>query len=191
MTMIRSTYNCLNKISDAVQKVLEAVLAVLVLTCAADLLLQVVYRFVLVHFVNFSCTWTTEYAQDALVWMTYFAVGICCKENSMASVNLIYDRVKGKGKTILYLITRVIVIIFLFVGLKYGWASIESVKNWTSTNLHLPGFALYGAPFFGCILMLYEVLVELLGVLCGELKPFIGRMPESEEQLLMAEEEKR
>lgn len=190
MAAIRKAYTGMNRLSGLMQKIIEAILAVLVLSCAADLLLQVTYRFVLVHFVNFSCSWTTEYAQDAIIWITYFTVGICYKENTMASVNVLYDRMGRTGKMILYLVTRAVVIIFLYYGLKYGWAAIESVKNWTSTNLHLPGWMLHGAPFLGCILMAYEVLTELLGVFCGEIEPFVGR-PVEETEAELDENEKR
>ena len=85
-------YNGMNKISGVIQKILEAVVVLLVLSCAADLLLQVTYRFILVNFVSWSCSWTTEYAQDALIWITYLMVGICYKEGSMASkANLVKD----------------------------------------------------------------------------------------------------
>lgn len=45
-------YNGMNKISGVIQKILEAVVVLLVLSCAADLLLQVTYRFILVNFVS-------------------------------------------------------------------------------------------------------------------------------------------
>ena len=122
MKAVSGIYSVLNKISNQLQRVLEFLIVLLVLSCAGDLVLQVVYRFVLVHITSWSCTWTTEYAQDALIWITYFMVGICLKEGSMASVNVIYDRLSGKGRLALYLLTRLIIVIFLTVGLKYGWA---------------------------------------------------------------------
>ncbi len=175
METVRKLYKGMNRFSDTCEKILRVILFALVLSCAFDLAFQVLYRFILVHYVNFKATWTTEYAQDAIVWVTYLTVGICYKENTMASVNLLFDRLQGKAKYALYYLTRAIVIIFLIVGLKYGWANIQAMSNWNSTNLHLPGFVLHGAPFLGCILMSYEVIVDLLGTICGELKPFVGR----------------
>lgn len=55
-------YTGMNKMSEVVQKILEVMVVLLVISCAADLLLQVVYRFILVNFVSWSCSWTTEYA---------------------------------------------------------------------------------------------------------------------------------
>lgn len=134
-------------------------------------------------------TWTNELAQNFLVWMTYLAVGICYKENSMASVNFLYDRLKPRSKMVLYLLTRVVVFIFLFVGLRFGWESIQSVSNYHTASLHLPGYMVYGAPFLGCILMTYEAIVDVLGVICGELLPFVGRQVEEADGELTAEEQ--
>lgn len=132
MKIVKTLYVASNKVSDIIEKILKALLILLVLGSAADLFLQVLYRFVLIHFVNFPMTWTNELAQVFLIWMAYFGIGICYKENSMASVNFLYDRLNHRGKIVLYLITRVIVFIFLYVGLKYGWKSIESVSHYTT-----------------------------------------------------------
>lgn len=189
MSILKTIYHGGSKLSDGIEKILKALLVILAFGCAFDLLLQVIYRFILVYYVDFSLTWTNEIAQDFIVWMTYLAIGICYKENSMASVNLVYDKLKPRAKLALYLLTRVIIFVFLYVSLKYGWASIQSVSNWTSASLHLPGYLLYGAPFFGCILIAFEVIVDILGVLCGELVPFVCRQPQ-EVQAELSEEEK-
>ena len=128
MNIIKTLYRSCSRVSDMIDKVLKVILVLLVLGSALDLFLQVLYRFVLVHFVSFSMTWTNELAQNFLVWMTYLAVGICYKENSMASVNFLYDRLKPRSKMVLYLLTRVVVFIFLFVGLRFGWG-IHSVRQ--------------------------------------------------------------
>ena len=170
MNVLKTIYRRGSKLSDMIEQVLKAILVFLAL--------QVLYRCVLVHFVSFSLPWTKEIAQDFMVWMTYLAVGICYKNNSMAAVNLVYDKLKPLPKFLLYLLTRGVVFIFLFFGIKYSWASILSVKNWTSPSLHLPGWILYGAPFLGCVLIAFEVVVDVLGVLCGELAPFVCRQPD-------------
>ena len=144
MSAIKNIYGAMNRFSNLAQKLLEFVVAILVLSCAADLFLQVINRFILVKYfdLSFSLTWTTEYAQDAIVWITYFVIGICYKENSMSSVNFIYDRLRGRAKFALYCVTRLVVVFFLYIGFKYGWQAIQAVSDWTSTSLHLPGWAL-------------------------------------------------
>lgn len=188
MSILKTIYHGTNKLSDGIEKILKIILVALALGCAFDLLLQVLYRFILVYYVDFSLTWTNEIAQDFIVWMTYLAIGICYKENSMAAVNLVYDKLKPRAKFVLYLLTRVIVFIFLYFGIKYSWASILSVSNYRSPSLHLPGWILYGAPFMGCVLIGFEAIVDLLGVLSGELEPFVCRQPVVVEEELTEEE---
>ncbi len=191
MKTLSRVYKVMSKISDSVEKVINLILVILVLSCALDLFLQVLYRFVLIHYFDFSMTWTTEYAQDAIIWITYLAIGICYKENSMSSVNFIYDRLSKKGKLVLYLITRIIVLVFLSIGINYGWKAIISVSNWTSTSLHIPGWALYGFPFLGCLFMLYEAITEIIGVLSNELEPFVGKKLKETEGEELTEEDKK
>ena len=58
MNIIKTLYRSCSRVSDMIDKVLKVILVLLVLGSALDLFLQVLYRFVLVHFVSFSMTWT-------------------------------------------------------------------------------------------------------------------------------------
>lgn len=188
MKGLTPVYRIGKQLSDQIEKVLKILLVILAFGCALDVLLQVVYRFIIIRFVTLSLTWTNEMAQNLIVWMTYLAIGICYKENSMAAVNLVFDKLKPRPKLVLYFITRAIIVVFLFFSIKYGIASVQSVSNWKSPSMHLPGIFLYGAPVVGSVLIGVEVLVDLLGVMCGELVPFVCRQPEEEEEELTAEE---
>ena len=94
MNVVRKVYHGMNKVSGIGQKILEAVVAFLVLTCALDLFFQVIYRFIIIKFFSFSFPFTEEYARYALIWLTYLCAGMCFKNGSMASVNFVYDRLK-------------------------------------------------------------------------------------------------
>ena len=48
-------------------------------------------------------------------------------------------------------------------------------EHFKSSTMRIPGWALYSAPVVGCATMLYEMVVEWLGVLCGEVEPFAPR----------------
>ena len=56
MNIIKTLYRSCSRVSDMIDKVLKVILVLLVLGSALDLFLQVLYRFVLVHFVSFSMT---------------------------------------------------------------------------------------------------------------------------------------
>ncbi len=181
MQAVGKLFTLCDKLSGRVQKVLEFVVAALIATCALDLFFQVVYRFIIIKFISFSFPFTEEYARYALIWSTYLCAGICLKNGSMASVNIVYDRLSPKGRLILYYITRLFFVVFLVVGLRYGWQAILNNRIYTSPVLRVPGVFLYSAPFVGCVLMSYETLTELLGVIAGRITPFLGRPEPAEE----------
>lgn len=175
MASIKKLYHGLNKVSGVAQKILEGFIAFLVITCALDLFFQVVYRFIILKFVSFSFPFTEEYARYALIWMTYLCAGMCYKNGSMAAVNLVFDRLKPKARTILYFITRALFVVFLYVGIKYGYKATMFNTIYLSPVMRVPGVFLYSAPMVGCILMAYELITEVLGVIVGEITPFVGR----------------
>lgn len=175
MEGIRKLYHGMNKVSEVGQKILEAVCAFLMITCALDLFFQVVYRFVLINFVTISFPFTEEYARYALIWTTYLCAGMCLKNGSMASVNIIYDRVKPGLRKVLYFLTRIMFVVFLVVGIKYGYKATMFNVIYKSPVMRVPGVFLYSAPMVGCILMMYELVTEILGVIVGEIVPFVGR----------------
>ena len=71
--------------------------------------------------------------------------------------------------------TRVLFAVFLFVGIKYGYQSMMNNQIYKSPVMRIPGVFLYSAPMVGCILMAFELITEVLGVICDEIVPFVGR----------------
>ncbi len=172
MQAVRTLYVAMDRLSRRFTKVLEWIAALLIALCTAALLFQVLYRFVIVKFVSFSFPFTEEFARYALIWAAYLSIGICLKEGSHAVVNLIFDRLSGQNRLALYHVTRIIMLVFLYVAIRYGVQVAQNNIIFKSSTLRLPGIFLYSAPVVGCLWMLYETLTEWLGVLCGELEPF-------------------
>lgn len=165
-------YAALEKTSQRINKVLEYLVSFLVVTCAAALFFQVIYRFIIVKFVSFSFPFTEEYARYALIWLTYLCIGICYKEGSMASVNLLFDKLQGKSKLALYILTRLVILLFLVAAMAYGIRFVKNNLIFRSATLGIPGLFLQSAPFVGAALMTFEWFVEVTGVLTGSVEPF-------------------
>ena len=60
----------------------------------------------------------------------------------------------------------------IFVSIKYGLYACETREVYKSAMLNIPGPFLYSAPIVGSILVLFEMVTELVGVLAKELVPF-------------------
>ena len=175
METMRRLYRGLNLFSGLMSKITLALGGSLIALCTAMLILQVLYRFIIVKIVSISMPFTEELARYALIWSVYLCIGVCLKEGSQASVNLVYDRLPYRPKLALYCLTRIMMAIFLVVALVYGVQVVENNAIFKSSTMRIPGWALYSAPVVGCATMLYEMVVEWLGVLCGEVEPFAPR----------------
>ncbi len=172
---MKCIYLFLNRISSIVQKILECFAAICILSGLFSVFFQVIYRYIIVKFVSFSFPFTEEFARYTIVWMTYLLAGVCLKEGSLVSLNLVYDRVHGTMKYVLYYATRALMILFLYIIIRYGIKYLPQALLYKSPILRLSGLYLYMMPVLGSVLMLYETIVDILGVACKEIAPFTAR----------------
>ena len=183
MKVLGSILDVMEKISDVVVKILDAISAILIALCALDLFYQVIYRFIIVKFVTIPSVFTEEFARYALIWVTYLAIAGCFRSGGMASVNFIYDRLSKIPKLVLFYITRIIILFFLYYAIVYGYKSILNNLNYISPMMQLPGIYIYTAPFLGMVCLAYETLVEMLSVALGRHEPFAARCPDGQVDL--------
>lgn len=172
MEILRKIYFGMHKCSNLICRILELIIILLVVVNAGDVFLQVFNRYVLVKISNISFSWTDEMARYSMIWICYCAIGICFREGSMAQVDIIYNHLNKRGRLALYLVTRILMFLVLFVSVKYGIYVCGIKKIFKSAMLRAPGTALYSAPVVGSFLVGFEMLTELTGVICGELEPF-------------------
>lgn len=169
-------YFGMNRISNIICKIMEFFIVFMVLLNAADVFLQVFNRAILVKISDASLSWTDELARYSMIWICYCTLGICFREGSMAQVDLIYGRLGRKGRIVFYLITRALMLMVIIVSIKYGIYVCEIRAVYKSAMLSIPGPFLYSAPIVGSILVFFEMLTELVGVLAGKLVPFEAGM---------------
>lgn len=169
---MENLYNRLNKISNMICKILSILIVGIVIINAGTVFLQVVNRYIIVKISDFSFPWTEELARYSMIWLCYLALPIVYREGSMAQLDLIFDRLGKKGKMTLYVITRILCLMVLAVAVYFGIYIVQTRMMFKSSILRAPGYALYSAPVFGCILVAYEVITEMIGVFSGILEPF-------------------
>jgi TRAP-type C4-dicarboxylate transport system permease small subunit len=180
--MIKKVYLFFNKLSEFFQKPLEFMIAVFLYTGVLAVIFQVLYRYILVKFFHFSFPYTEEYSRYTIIWITYLGAGIVLKEGNLVSLNLLYDRLDGIPKYVMYFITRAMMVVFMYIIIRYGFGYFPQARMFKSPVIRISGVFLYMMPVLGCILMLYETIVEIFGVICGELKPFVGRWVQEDDK---------
>jgi TRAP-type C4-dicarboxylate transport system permease small subunit len=94
-------------------------------------------------------------------------------------INILSKRKKSeREKNVLYFIIKAIV---FFCLITFMWYSIKVVKIstiYSSPTLRLPGQYLFSCPLIGIVLMIFQFLTEVLGVLLGDEKPFASKTEE-------------
>ncbi|MCL2000858.1 MAG: TRAP transporter small permease subunit [Planctomycetes bacterium] len=184
---MKKLYHMLNAGSGVVNKILVYLIIFLVCTCTATVFLQVVNRYIIVKISDISFAFTDELSRWLMIIITYAAIGICMREGSMAQVDIIYKHLGPKGRMFLYLMTRTLMAVVLYIGIYYGIRIMNLRATVSSSMLGIPGRLLYSPPVIGSILMAYEWVTELFGVLSGELIPYEAgkarRFPEHEEPI--------
>lgn len=165
-------YNVLNKISNVICKILCGLIVLGVVANAGSVFLQVLNRFVIVKISDLSFTWTEEFSRVSMIWLCYLAVPIVFREGMMAQLDLIFERLGKKGKMGLYVLTRILCVVFLVLAIYYGFYIVQTKMMFKSSVMRIPGWAMYSAPIVGCVLMLYEMITEMVGTFAGVLEPF-------------------
>lgn len=180
---MKKLYFGLNEVSNAICKVLQILIVGVVIINAGSVLLQVLNRYIIVKISNLSFPWTEEMARYSMIWLCYLALPIVYREGSMAQLDLIFDRLGKRGKLVLYILTRILCLGFIAVAVYFGIHIVQTRMMFKSSILRVPGYALYSAPIFGCVLMAYETITEMIGVFSGVLEPFYAgekrKYPES------------
>ena len=169
---MKKLYAVLNKISDVICRILCILGVVIVIVNFGSVLLQVINRYIIVKISDVSFPWTEEMARYSMIWLCYIFLPIVYREGAMAQLDLIYERVGKKGRLALYVITRILCLVFIALAVYHGVHIVETRMRFKSSILRAPGYMLYSAPIVGCSLVAYEILTELVGVFAGVLDPF-------------------
>lgn len=169
---MKNLYHALSYVSDIVQKPVELASGICLLVGALSLFLQVVNRYILTKYFDFSLTFTEELARYTIIWFTYTIAGVCLKEGQLISLTLLYDRLPRIPKLILYYVTRIMMLGFCFIIIRFVISFVPTAIKFKSIAMKIPGIFLYSFPGIGFALMAYEIITEMCGVICGELPPF-------------------
>lgn len=178
MNFTKALYRKLKSLGDKFDNFLKIVVGVQIGLAALTILFQVFYRFIIVKFVSFSFPFTEEFSRYMIIWSAYLAIGICLKEGLHASVGIVPNILNDKGKKILYLFQRLLMIGFLIVVLYYSKGLLETTAMFKTPTMRWPGYVIYSSVPVGCFLMLMQILIEMLGVAVNEKKPFAHHIEE-------------
>ena len=119
--------------------------------------LGVFFRYVL----NDSLSWTEELARYLMVWFALLGMSLAMRDNEHVSVSYFLGKMRASVVFKLKIINYILVIIFLFLLLKYSIGHLKVVKMQTSPSIGIPMYLPYSAISIGSFLMIIECIRHL------------------------------
>lgn len=156
---------------------LEAYVLVLALAFSTLLIfVQVIFRYVL----NDSITWSEELARYIFIWMIWLGTSVSMKTKEHIRMDMLMNKVHGKGKYILELVSGIIMLAFCIFLVKYGYDLVMSMmsRGNKSVALRLPMWIVYSSLPFSQLI----VALRLIGNIVSDARKLFSSQPAGEEE---------
>jgi len=113
---------------------------------------QVFFRFVIVH----SLPWSEEFSRYSLVWASFLGASIALKRGLHIGVEAVIGKLpEGKRRSI-YLITLVLLLLFLFTVMVKGFQLAQFNMRQSSPAMRIPmGFPYLAIPVGSLLMMIH------------------------------------
>ncbi len=113
-----------------------------------------------------SAPWTEELAVYSMVYMALIGMEVGLRDGTQVSVTALTSKLKGKTKKIVWIVSQIILLTFLFMMLYYGIALVQKqlATGQTSPVLKLPMYTIY----FSLVLSFgISFFVQLILLICN------------------------
>jgi len=145
-----------------VNRMIELIMAVLIVCMVGANFWQIFTRFVLNH----AADWTEEFMRYALIWLTMLGVPYAYGKNQHITIEFIVDTFTEKGKKINAIFTEIVILVLsISVFIVGGIMVTLNARGQVSAALQMPmQFYYLGVPVAGFLMVFYTVprLMELV-----------------------------
>lgn len=150
------------KMTKTVNRIIETIMAVLIVCMVGANFWQIFTRFVLNH----AADWTEEFMRYALIWLTMLGVPYAYGKNQHIAIEFIVDTFSERGKKInAIFVESLILVLSVSVFIIGGIMVTLNAKGQLSAALQMPmEFYYMGVPVAGFLMVFYTVprLLELV-----------------------------
>ncbi|MFQ5912922.1 MAG: TRAP transporter small permease [Nitrospinota bacterium] len=132
-----------------------AAVVLLMVAMTVSILLGVFYRYIL----NSALTWPEELARYAMVWVACLGSSLALRSGDHVAVEFLVQRVPSRARRWVILGGRLLILVFLFLMVRYGSEMTARVSHQRSAAMELSMSVPYLAIPLGGTLMIYHLLV--------------------------------
>ena len=138
-----------------VNRIIEIIMAVLIVCMVGANFWQIFTRFVLNH----AADWTEEFMRYALIWLTMLGVPYAYGKNQHIAIEFLVDTFSERGKKInAIFIEALILLLSVSVFIVGGIMVTLNAAGQVSAALQMPmQFYYMGVPVAGCLMVFYTV----------------------------------
>lgn len=138
-----------------VNRIIETIMAVLIVCMVGANFWQIFTRFVLNH----AADWTEEFMRYALIWLTMLGVPYAYGKNQHIAIEFLVDTFSERGRKInAIFIETLILLLSVSVFIVGGIMVTLNAAGQVSAALQMPmQFYYMGVPVAGCLMVFYTV----------------------------------
>lgn len=146
------------KVTDKFFYFVQTIAIVLLCSMITLFFVQTMMRYCLNH----SLSWAEECCRYLFIWSAFLESGIGISKGIHVGFDLLTNSLKGKAKTIAYVVAQLIVLALSIVLFKDGLQLAAQVKLQTSASLHVPMWIIYASVPTGAFLSIVYSIVNIL-----------------------------
>lgn len=149
--------NALRMLNHGTAKVCEVIMTIFSIVMVIACFAQVVTRAI-----GTPLSWSEELARYLAVWLTFIGAAYALHKRGLATVEIMFNALKGIPQKILFLFISAVVLAFCVVMIVFGFDFALGFMNQTSPAMQIPKGAVYlSIPISGILMILYQA--ELMG----------------------------
>lgn len=145
-------------ISNIIESIEKVISMILIVAITVVLFCNVIYR----YFLNDPIYWANEASIFMMAWLTFLGGSLGLKYKSQASITFLVERLAGKSKRIMSIITHIIILIFIayLLYISYDW--IFSLSSTKSSSMRIPMWIPYLSVPVGLTFAFIHLLDQLI-----------------------------
>ena len=145
-------------ISNIIESIEKVISMILIVAITVVLFCNVIYR----YFLNDPIYWANEASIFMMAWLTFLGGSLGLKYKSQASITFLVERLAGKSKRVMSIITHIIILIFIayLLYISYDW--IFSLSSTKSSSMRIPMWIPYLSVPVGLTFAFIHLLDQLI-----------------------------
>ncbi|MCF7936527.1 MAG: TRAP transporter small permease [Synergistales bacterium] len=157
----RGIFALARRLGDGLERGLEIPVLVLSIVMTVTVLMGVFFRYVL----HSPLGWTEELSRYVMIWMALTSVALCIWRHEHVGVTMLVKRLPLRlGKAVIF-VSNGLVLFFLYILTRYGFAMAEGGKSQIATGLHTTMYWwLMAVPVSGLLCMVMLVCKMVLDI---------------------------